>query len=90
MMRRVITAREQYQLLSPWLHASVGGGIEPTMGVDRQVRKFDHAIQTARDAGDEDRARYTEFVKQLMLDELEAGRPRPFSFYSPMIDEEFS
>lgn len=70
--------------------SSVGGGIEPTMGLDRQIRKVDQAILDARKAGDEDRARYTEFVKDLMLSEVKAGRPRPFSFYSPMIEEEFS
>jgi hypothetical protein len=64
-------------------------GLEPTMNVDKQVRKFDVRIDEARYDGNEELAQYLEDMRDDMVAQAEAGRPQPFSHLYPMAIEEF-
>lgn len=62
---------------------------EPDMNVDKQLRKFDHAIGLAHDSGDHDQADYLAHLREHMLSEAGEGRPQPFSHYYPAVQEEY-
>ena len=64
-------------------------GVEPDMNLRRQVRKFDRHIERARGSGDHGLADYLQHLRGLMLDDVKAGKPRPYSQWLPMAEEEF-
>jgi hypothetical protein len=61
--------------------------ITPDMNIARQTRKADAAIAAA--TSDWER-RYIEHVKGMFIASIEAGEPRPWSEFSPMIEEEWT
>ena len=64
-------------------------GIEPDMNVRKQLNKFTDRIYRARQNGDHAVADYYEHLRDMMLADVEAGVPKPFSYYEPMLQEEF-
>lgn len=59
------------------------------MNLLRQLRKAEIAALTALLAKEYDKADYIGWLMCHMRVEAEAGRPQPWSFYSPRVDEEF-
>jgi hypothetical protein len=64
--------------------------MQPDMNVDKQIRKGQTQRTAAFDAGDYAKARYIDHCIGLMRKSIEQGKPRPWSEFQPMIDEEFS
>jgi hypothetical protein len=83
--RRIVTAREQYDMLAPWRTAAGGDEIS----IRRQVNKANQAAQDARRAGDHDRADYLEHLRDQMVQRHSEGHQRGWADYAPMADEEF-
>lgn len=98
-MRRIVTAREQYEMLAPWRTAaddfdyqnygSFGGGTDPNTNMGKQVSRANARVEEARGRGEHDLADYLENLRDTMTGEAERGYPRPWSTYEPMAHEEF-
>ena len=65
-------------------------GVEPGMNLPKQLRKIDQAIEDRRRAGDHEKADYLTGLRAEMAADAEAGEPRPWSWYQPRVEEEFS
>jgi hypothetical protein len=61
-------------------------GLQPTMNVGKQIRKFDQRIA---DAPSIDAAAYLAYLKGLMLASVVMGAPQPASNFLPAYEEEF-
>jgi glutaredoxin-like protein NrdH len=70
-------------------YAQGSGGVEPGMNLTNQVNKFNDRALRARQSGDHALADYFEHLRDLMVSDAQAGRPRPFKHYLPMAQEEF-
>ena len=71
-------------------HRTAAQGVEPGMNLPKQLRKVDQAIEDHRRAGDHEKADYLTGIRAEMVADAEAGAPRPWSWYSPRFEEEFS
>jgi hypothetical protein len=64
--------------------------IEPTMNVNRQTRMAVRAITIQLEAQELERACYLMDLLNEMLDTVNAGQPRPWSWFFPRYEEEFA
>jgi hypothetical protein len=64
--------------------------VEPNMNVFKQIEKGLDVMNRALAAGDTARASYAAGLIVAMVEGAHAGRPQPWSWWAPRIDEEFS
>jgi hypothetical protein len=60
--------------------------IQPDMNVEKQIRKFDAAIEAAPSP---EHAGYLTGLLAMFLVGVSEGQPQPFSQFIPMYEEEF-
>lgn len=63
--------------------------IQPDMNVAKQFRKANVQMDAAMQAGQPEKASYIADLISMMSESIDKGELRPWSEFSPMIDEEF-
>lgn len=63
--------------------------MEHNMDLARQCRKAAAAALTAKQNGEHEKADCINYLSFRMVCDAQEGRPQPWSFYAPRVEEEF-